>query len=152
MVCPTEHAWSVYVDGELQPETRRQFQAHLDQCERCRDLAVGLAAEGRLLMHWLQEVDLETRTEAASESAGALGALIRLGAAVLAAATVLRMSFDWLVGSKAPPVLGWLDPMSLAGKLNISASAIILAVDKGRFHSDHNDPKHQFPQCWGSCY
>ena len=131
MDCPTEQSWSVYVDREIEPEKSRQFRSHLDQCEHCRDLAARLAAEGRMLVHWLQEVDLEESTDTASESEDAWGSLVRLGTAVLAAATVFRICFDWLFGSKAPPVLGWLDPFSLVGQLNISASAIILAITKG---------------------
>lgn len=131
MACPSEQSWSVYVDREMEPEESRQFRSHLDQCERCRDLAARLAAEGRMLVHWLQEVDLDENTETPSESADAWGSLVRLGTAVLVAATVFRICFDWLSGSKAPPVLGWLDPFSLVGKLNISASAIVLAITKG---------------------
>ena len=131
MDCPTEHSWSVYVDGEMGHVKSRQLLSHLEQCESCRDLAARLAAEGRMLVHWLQEVDLMEDAEAPSESADAWRSLVRLGTAVLAAATVFRICFDWPAGSKLPPVLGWLDPFSLAGKLNISASAIVLAIKKG---------------------
>ncbi len=117
----------------MEPEKSRHFLSHLDQCERCRDLAAGLAAEGRLIRHWLQEVDLQPQTEAASMSSVARGSLIRLGTAVLVPATVVQIAIDWLAGFNVPPVLGWLDPLSLPGKLNISANAIPYVLEEGEF-------------------
>ena len=115
----------------MEPKRSLLFRSHLSQCERCRDLAATLSAERRMLVRHLQEVDQEERAEAARVAASSRASLVRLGTAVLAAATVLRISFDWFATSSMPPVLGWLDPFSLAGKLNISASAIILVVKQG---------------------
>ncbi len=133
MACPNEYAWSVYVDGETEPDESRQLVSHLDECRRCRDLVADLAEEGRLLANWLQEVDLEPQAEPVSDSAIARSSLLSLGIAVLVPATVFRVALDWLAGAQAPPFLAWLNPLAVSGQLTLSLNLIVYAINEGGF-------------------
>ena len=122
----------MYVDGELSPDETRRLASHRDRCPRCRDLAGALAEETRLLVDWLQEVDLPALAEeAATRATVAHRSVLRLTAVVLAAAALIRVGLDVLFGIQPPPVLLWLDPRSLSGQLNLFVNAIVYAVNEG---------------------
>lgn len=132
MVCPNEYTWSMYVDGELSPDETRRLTFHRDTCPRCRHLAVALAEERRLLVDWLQEMDLSVPAEEpATRPTRERGSALRLTAGVLAAATLIRVGLDILYGIQPPPVLEWLDPRSLSGQLNLLVNTIVYAVNEG---------------------
>ena len=57
MSCLPEELYSVYVDGELEPERVREVESHLIQCQRCRALILALEDESALLSDLLHVID-----------------------------------------------------------------------------------------------
>ncbi len=132
MICPNEYTWSMYEDGEVDADRARELASHLDTCARCGDLARALSEEVRVLVHCLQEVDLQSPPDNPATAASALRtAALHLSVGVFTAAVVFRLGLDAVGGIQLPPQLQWFDPLSLAGQLNLFMNAIVYALNEG---------------------
>jgi anti-sigma factor RsiW/cytoskeletal protein CcmA (bactofilin family) len=119
MICPDEFLLSQYADGELQKSEADDMAAHLEVCSACRKRVADLRAENRLLVECLQSVDLCEPERGAVRSNGlALRTKIRLAAVAFGGVILIRIGLGFIEDLELPPVLEWLQPLSLSGLFN----------------------------------
>lgn len=130
MSCFPERTYSIYVDGELEPDERRPLESHLVSCLRCRELVVALREEAELLVGVLQErPQAGGRPAPAPAPAPARG--IALGIApVLAAGLVLITVSGWLLETVRPAADRWIAPFTLRGASDMAFDLIFLLRDE----------------------
>ena len=59
MMCPTEFTCAVFAEGELPEAEAREVARHLENCEKCGRLVSAFRGESRMLVQYLQDIDLE---------------------------------------------------------------------------------------------
>ena len=118
MDCCSELTYAIFVDGELAAEEARQVRNHLAACSRCREFVETLRAENRVLKAVLRELPEEApgrqglpwfRRSWVWGDLAAVATVLALGAAVS----------QWFEEQRVPEVLGWLNPFSSAGGMNL---------------------------------
>lgn len=108
MSCFSEDTYLVYLDGELEPEARRDVETHLVGCRRCREQVVALQDEASLLADLLHErpapsLHADPSPPPAHAVAAFLAPTVGLGALAILAVT-------WIAEWTLPPGLSWLNP------------------------------------------
>jgi len=136
--CLTEFTCSVFIDGELPEQELREVEEHLAACPDCRQMAAGLREESRLLVHYIQEIDLTEPAQAMTAVAAPrqarpadvakFGALLVGGSALIKLATSSPENF---VLPSIPVNLDWLDPSNLTGRLNLLIGTIVFVAGEG---------------------
>ena len=58
MMCPTEFTCAVFAEGELPEAEAREVARHLENCEKCGRLVSAFRGESRMLVQYLQDIDL----------------------------------------------------------------------------------------------
>ena len=124
MSCPSTLNWSIYVDGELEPEDARHAELHLVSCLACRAEVVALQEESVALVNALYErssVPLRPALSAAPARDLALG----LPAAVAAVMVVLTVA-GLLIDQRLPSVLDLLHPRRLMGAYEMAFDSVFM--------------------------
>ncbi|MBW2274110.1 MAG: zf-HC2 domain-containing protein [Deltaproteobacteria bacterium] len=128
MSCFSEELYSVYVDGELVAGELRKIEAHLIQCRTCRATVVALREEASLLSQVLQErVRRRARPVAAHQRAR--GLVIGLTPALGIAALILVVG-GWLLETRLPSGVSWLNPIQLIGVYEMFFDALFMIRDR----------------------
>jgi cytoskeletal protein CcmA (bactofilin family) len=128
MSCPPETTLLLYVEAELAGEARRACEAHLVGCRDCRARVVALRDESRLLADVLLEREREVRA-AAPAPAPTRGVAIGLPLAI-AAATAATAALGFLVESRLPGGLDFLNPLHLKGAYEMAFDLIFVLRDR----------------------
>ncbi len=126
MSCPRQLTLSIYADGELRAAEAARLERHLDGCTGCADRVAGLLREAGLLRAALEMppllADQGRRTD--------LRRLLPLAAATLGLAVVLRLAWA-AAGGALSELPHWLNPLELAGGLNLLFNSIFFLVRPG---------------------
>jgi hypothetical protein len=130
MTCPSEFEYSVYVDGELPEERAQAIHLHLNTCDACTRLVVGLRSENRLLVDCFQEVDLQETSEIPdfAEAAEPVS-FMKFALGIIGAALAYKVATGLLFGFQLPEELGWVDPKSWLSNLDWALNALAYMVD-----------------------
>ena len=111
--CLPQETYSVYVDGELPAEDARAVESHLVECESCRGLILALRDEGAAIADTVldRHRQMVSRPPARARAKGlAIGLVPTLGVAALVITTL-----GWLMETRLPTGISWLNPMKLIG-------------------------------------
>lgn len=98
--CLPEWIYSVYVDRELEPDEMRNVAAHLESCPACSQLVTALEHEASSL-----RAALRVEEPAPAPRAFAVG----VGATLVAALLGLT-ALGWVLDTRTPSALEWLNP------------------------------------------
>ncbi len=125
--CFPESVYSVYVDQELSPAQVRPVEAHLVTCRRCRERVMALEEETSLLRNVLQERALPARApESAVPARGLVIGILPSLTAAFAVATAL----GWILETRMPSPLQWLNPLRLMGAFEMMFDAVFMLRDE----------------------
>lgn len=144
MECLTEFTCSVFVDGEFPEHELREVEGHLGTCAACRGMVAAYREESRLLVHFVQEIDLvesgpamvsapQRVAQPASRPASPKDAL-KFGGFIVGVASLLELATSSPENFELPSIpvsLDWLDPSSLHGRLNWLLSTIAYLASEG---------------------
>ncbi|MBN2368917.1 MAG: zf-HC2 domain-containing protein [Vicinamibacteria bacterium] len=109
MVCESELVYSIYADGELDPEATRRVESHLARCESCRRLVAGLREESATIARVLRLPE-PAKGVVRRPAAIAPSHLAWILAAVAVSALGMHAFFAELSQLRLPFALRWLDP------------------------------------------
>lgn len=130
--CLPQEMYSVYVDGELSPEAARAVESHLVGCQSCRGLILAFREEATAIAdvvldrRRLRHVDGISRAPARTRARGlAIGLVPTLGVAALAVTTL-----GWLMETRLPTGVSWLNPMKLIGVYEMTFDMIFMLRDR----------------------
>jgi hypothetical protein len=129
MNCPNEFIQTQFADGELPEKEAGEFAAHLKFCAVCRQRVSALKAENLLIAESLQRFE-SCESEQEFELPGIRG-IAAFTAVFSAAAAIVRMGADIILGIKSQAGLDWLFPMNGSGLLNWLANGIFDLIEKG---------------------
>lgn len=132
--CPPEWVYSVYIDGELEPNETHAVDAHLVGCRACRELVVALSDEAGMLRAALRSE--ETAAVPRRELAAARS-LAFTGSGAVAAALACVAVLGWLQNLPIPSPIEWLNPFELTG-------AFALIIDMATIFRDEAPAIYQF--------
>jgi cytoskeletal protein CcmA (bactofilin family)/predicted anti-sigma-YlaC factor YlaD len=126
MSCFSESVYAVYVDGELPAVELRAVQAHLIQCQHCRQQIVALQEEAGLLVDLLQDRAPASplRPPVRVRARGLVVGLAPTLAAAIVAATFVGSLLDQRV-----PGFSWLNPLDLIGAYEMAFDTIFMLRD-----------------------
>ena len=122
--CLPQGTYSVYVDGELSAEDVGAVESHLAGCARCRGLILALRDEGAAIADTVLDhhSELVSRAPARARAKGlAIGLGPTLGVAVLAVTTL-----GWLMETRLPAGVSWLNPLELIGVYEMTFDMVFL--------------------------
>ncbi len=111
--CLPQETYSVYVDGELSAEDVRAVESHLVECESCRGLVLALRDEAAAIADTVLDRHRELVSRAPAR-ARARGLAIGLGPTLAIAALVVT-TLGWLMETRLPAGVSWLNPLKLIG-------------------------------------
>ena len=132
MKCPSEFILSQYADGELPDAETNELTAHMKACCACRELAVDLKAENRLLVDSLQGIDLcESVRETVTPEQSVLMSKSRMAATALGVIILLRVGINLIENVEIPPMLQGLNPLSWSGLLNWLVNGFFYITEGG---------------------
>ncbi len=143
MGCLTEFDCSVFVDGEMPDLEIRDVEEHLNTCASCREMVLAYREESRLLVHYVQEIDLQESaqpTAVLQEKSEPLPRLPRradaakFGAGLVGLATLIQLAMSAPEKLDLPfmPInLDWMDPSNLTGKLNLLSGGVVFLAAEG---------------------
>jgi cytoskeletal protein CcmA (bactofilin family) len=137
MACESELIYSIYADGELDPETADRVEAHLALCESCRTLLADLREESAAIS---QALRLSESLEHAAPRQTAIGLshFAWILAAVAIATLGVHTLFAELSRLRPPAALAWLDPTSPWFQLSLIPSGLVSLLRGGvtMFHQN----------------
>ena len=142
MECLTEFTCSVFVDGELPEQELREVEQHLEACRHCREMAAEFREESRLLVHYIQEIDLMEPVPATSAPARVPATqrparpadVAKFGGLLVGVSALIKLvtsSPENFVLPSIPVNLDWLDPSNLSGSLNWLIGTIAFVAEEG---------------------
>jgi cytoskeletal protein CcmA (bactofilin family) len=129
MSCFPESTYAFYVDGELVPDEVRLVETHLVQCRSCRGLVVALKEEAGLLADVLHERARQSfrRVPRAAPPPRELA----LGLVPMVALGVMAFGvLGWILESRLPSGIGWLNPFRLQGAYEMAFDLLFLIRDE----------------------
>ena len=125
--CPPEWIYSVYVDRELEAVLLHETETHLVSCRSCRELVMSLEDEAGVLRSALR---IEEVAEAPIvRAAPARGLAIGVGPAV-AAAFVCLSALGWVLETRIPSPVEWLNPFELTGAFEMFFDTVFMLRDE----------------------
>ncbi len=130
MMCPTEFTCAVFAEGELPEAEAREVARHLENCEKCGRLVSAFRGESRMLVQYLQDIDLEESSvvpEFASSSSQSLS-VVGFALGVIGIALAFRLSTSILFGLRLPVELEWLNPREWVLGLGVAVNAAVYAI------------------------
>ncbi len=132
MTCPSEFVLAQFADGELPEDLAKELTGHLEVCAACRERLASLEIENRLLIQSLQAIDrLEPEWEPIRQKVAGIAKSSALAAAFVIVAILLRAGLGLVLSLEPPPVLDWLNPLSMSGQLTWLANGFFYFVEKG---------------------
>jgi cytoskeletal protein CcmA (bactofilin family) len=126
--CPPETTLLLYVEAELDGAARRACESHLVGCRDCRAHVVALRDESRLVADVLLERERGAHVHA-REAAPAPGVAVGLPAAI-AAATAAIAALGFLVETRLPGGLDFLNPLHLKGAYEMVFDLVFMLRDR----------------------
>jgi len=124
-----------------EPENRKVEQ-HLIQCTTCREMVLAYREESRLLVHYVQEIDLSEDLEQTANTVSIPSVdrtprradVAKFGAALVGVAAMIQVAMSSPENLDLPSIpvnLDWLDPSNLTGKLNLLIGSAVFLTYEG---------------------
>lgn len=129
MSCFPESIYAFYVDGELAPEEVRLVETHLVQCRSCRGLVVALEEEASLLADVLHERARQSFRRAPRAAPPPRELALGLVPMVVPGVVALGV-LGWLLESRLPSGIEWLNPFRLQGAYEMVFDLLFLVRDE----------------------
>ncbi len=136
MNCFSELTYSIFCDGECQPEEARSIQQHLESCERCRQLVAALREENQALKFSLQQ-SADVPQESPTHTFSFVSFVWKTAAVVIAAAFPV-IALGW-IAQQVPPISRWLDPLDFSWVMEVITRLVFLLTRNGAAMSAYLD-------------
>lgn len=131
MPCVDELTLSIHADGELGAAEAARIELHLADCASCRSRYEELRGESLLLASVIEEDWDPVPSFETAPLPGRGRSIPWIGGATLAALAAARLGAGWLQGALPAGAVGWLNPVSEAGRSNLMFQAIFNLAEGG---------------------